>query len=120
MQLPAFNRNQGNIASATAEDRLAHNALRSTEALIQSEFAGAVREVELRSRQLEVSVLPLRVRAAESARLVKEAYRLGGADLLRLLDSQRNLLDTEQLYIDALLALRQAEATLQSATGLLP
>ncbi|MCX6611263.1 MAG: TolC family protein [Acidobacteria bacterium] len=119
VQLPAFNRNQGNIASATAEDRLAHSALRSTEALIQSEYSGALREVELRSRQLETSVLPLRVRAAESARLVKEAYRLGGADLLRLLDAQRNLLDTEQLYIDSLLALRQAEASLQSATGLL-
>jgi len=120
VQLPAFNRNQGNIASATAEDRLAHSALRSTEALIQSEYSGALREVELRNRQLEGSVLPLRVRAAESARLVREAYRLGGADLLRLIDAQRNLLDTEQLYIDSLLALRQAEASLQSATGLLP
>ncbi len=118
--LPVFNRNQGNLASASAEDRLARNALTSTEALIKSEFEGAVREVDLRRHQINAFVLPLRAKAAETARLVREAYRLGGADLLRLLDSQRTLLDTEQLYIDALLALRQAEASLQSATGVIP
>ena len=118
--LPFFNRNQGNIASASAEDRLAHNALSSTEALIKSEYEGAVREVSLRQNQINTFAVPLRVKAAESARLVREAYRLGGADLLRLLDSQRNLLETEQFYIEALLALRQAEASLQSALGLLP
>ncbi len=118
--LPVFNRNQGNLASASAEARLARNALTSTEALIKSEFEGAIREVDLRRHQINAFVLPLRVKAAETARLVREAYRLGGADLLRLLDSQRILLDTEQLYLDALLALRQAEASLQSATGVLP
>jgi len=118
--LPFFNRNQGNIASASAEDRLAHNALSSTEALIKSEYEGAVREVSLRQNQINTFAVPLRVKAAESARLVREAYRLGGADLLRLLDSQRNLLETEQFYIEALLALRQAEASLLSTLGLLP
>jgi outer membrane protein, heavy metal efflux system len=118
--LPLFNRNQGNIASASAEDRLAHNALSSTEALIRSEFEGARREVDLRAVQLNTFVLPLRKRAADTAGLVREAYKLGGADLLRLLDSQRNLLETEQFYIDAVLALRQAEASLQSAIGVLP
>ena len=119
-QLPIFNRNQGNIASSTAEDRLARNALASTEALIQAEVEGARREVDLRRHQVDAYVLPLRVRANESARLVREAYRLGGAELLRLLDAQRNLLETEQFYVDAVLALRQAEATLDSAFGALP
>lgn len=120
VQLPFFNRNQGNIASASAEDRLARSALAVTEALIRSEYEGASKEVQLRRTQLERHVEPLRQRAADSARLVREAYRLGGADLLRLLDSQRNLLETQQFYVDALLALRQAEASLESATGVLP
>jgi outer membrane protein, heavy metal efflux system len=119
-QLPVFNRNQGNIASSTAEDRLARNALASTEALIKAEVEGARREVDLRRHQVDAYVLPLRGRANESARLVREAYRLGGADLLRLLDAQRNLLETEQFYVDAVLALRQAEASLDSALGVLP
>lgn len=119
-QLPFFNRNQGNIASASAEDRLARNALAATNALIKSEFEGAQREVDLRRQQLSSFVLPLRSKAAETARLVREAYRLGGADLLRLLDAQRNLLETEQFYLEALLALRQAEASLESAAGVLP
>jgi cobalt-zinc-cadmium efflux system outer membrane protein len=119
-QLPVFNRNQGNIASASAEERLARNALAATEALIRSEFAGASREVDLRRSQLDKFVEPLRTRAAETARLVREAYRLGGADLLRLLDAQRNLLETEQFHVEAVLALRQAEASLESAAGVLP
>ena len=118
--IPVFNRNQGNLGSAAAEDRLARNALVATEALIKSEFEGAVRELALRRQQINSFVLPLRVKAADTARLVREAYRLGGADLLRLLDSQRIILETEQLYLDAVLALRQAEASLQSATGVLP
>jgi cobalt-zinc-cadmium efflux system outer membrane protein len=120
MQIPIFNKNEGNIASASAEQRLARNALVATEALIRSEFAGAEREVELRRKQLTDFVAPLRNRAAETARLVREAYRLGGADLLRLLDAQRNLLETEQTYIDALNALQQAEAAVVSAAGVLP
>lgn len=119
-QLPVFNRNQGNLASASAEDKLARNALAATEALVKSEFEGALREVSLRKQQLDTYVLPLRTRAAETARLLREAYRLGGADLLRLLDSQRNLLETEQFYIEALSALQQAEASLESAAGVLP
>lgn len=119
-QLPVFNRNQGNIASASAEQTLARNALTATEALIRSEWEGARRDVELRRNQIHNYVEPLRTRATETARLVREAYRLGGADLLRLLDSQRNLLETEQLYIEATLAAKQAEAALESAAGVLP
>ncbi len=117
--LPFFNRNEGNIASATAEDRLARNALVATEALIKTEYEGALRELELRKTQLVQMVEPLRGRARETATIARSAYRLGGADLLRLLDAQRQVFETEQLYLDALIALRQAEANLQSVTGVL-
>lgn len=119
-QLPLLNRNQGNIASATAEERLARNALASTLALIRAETAGAAREVLLRRQQLAVSVAPLRQRAVELFALAQQAYRLGGADLLRLLDAQRNLLEAEQLHLGSLVALRLAEASLESAVGVLP
>ncbi len=119
-QLPLLNRNQGNIASATAEERLARNALASTLALIRAETAGAAREVLLRRQQLAVSVAPLRQRAVELFALAQQAYRLGGADLLRLLDAQRNLLEAQQLHLGSLVALRLAEASLESAVGVLP
>ncbi len=117
VQLPFFNRNQGNIASATADDRLARNALVATEALIKAEYEGALREVQLRGSQIEAMVQPIRRRALDTASLAQAAYRLGGADLLRLLDAQRQVLEAEQMYLDAVLSLRQAEASLQSATG---
>lgn len=119
VQLPFFNRNQGNIASASAEDRLARNALIATEALLKAEYEGALRDVQLRAAQIETLVQPIRQRALETANLAQAAYRLGGADLLRLLDAQRQVLEAEQMYLDAVLGLRQAEAALQSATGLI-
>jgi outer membrane protein TolC len=39
---------------------------------------------------------------------------------LRLLDAQRNLLESQQTWLDALAGLRQAEANLESVLGILP
>ncbi len=119
-QLPVNNRNQGNISSAIAEQRLAENALTSTAALLAAEHAAALQEIELRRKQLAQTAQPLRERALQLSDLARAAYRLGGADLLRLLDAQRNLLETQQSWLDALAGLRQAEANLESVLGILP
>jgi cobalt-zinc-cadmium efflux system outer membrane protein len=118
--LPINNRNQGNIASAAAEQRLARNALGSTLALLSAELAAALQEVDLRRQQLTSTAQPLRDRALQLSDLARAAYRLGGADLLRLLDAQRNLLESQQTWLDALAGLRQAEANLESVLGILP
>lgn len=118
--LPINNRNQGNIASAAAEQRLARNAQGSTLALLNAELAAALQEVEMRRQQLTSTAQPLRDRAVQLSDLARAAYRLGGADLLRLLDAQRNLLESQQTWLDALAGLRQAEANLESVLGILP
>ncbi len=118
--LPINNRNQGNIASAAAEQRLARNAQGSTLALLNAELAAAIQEVEMRRQQLGSTAQPLRDRAVQLSDLARAAYRLGGADLLRLLDAQRNLLESQQTWLDALAGLRQAEANLESVLGILP
>lgn len=118
--LPLFNRNQGNIASAGAEQRLAQSAESATQALLRAEFRAAEQELSVRRQQLETFARPLQERAQSLADLAQQAYRLGGADLLRLLDAQRNLLDARQVYLDSLLALRQAEAAREAVLGVLP
>ena len=119
-QLPLFNKNEGNIASATAESRLARQAIVVTKALVKAEFEGSRRELELRRTQLEGSLRQLRDHARQTLEIAQSAYKLGGADLLRLLDAQRQLLDVEQLYLDAQVACQQAQAGVEAAMGVLP
>lgn len=119
-QLPIFNRNQGNIASASAEERLARNALAATKALVKAEYEGSRKELEMRRALLEGSLKTLRDKARQTSEIAQSAYRLGGADLLRLLDAQRQMLDTEQLYLDAQIACQQAQAAVEAAMGVLP
>ncbi|MBY0502564.1 MAG: TolC family protein [Bryobacteraceae bacterium] len=118
--LPVFNRNVGNIETSLAEQRAATGAIRSTEALIAAEYAAVVSEIALRESQLRQSAEPLLARARENARVAEAAYRLGGTDILRLLDAQRQQLDAERLYLDAWAGLRLAQAHLDSVMGVMP
>lgn len=120
MPLAIFNRNAGNIESSVAEERAAAGAVRSTEALIAAEYEGARRELALRETQLTQSATPLLEKARENARVATAAYRLGGTDILRLLDAQRQQLDAERLFIDAWAGVRQARAQLDIALGVMP
>lgn len=118
--LPVFNRNQGNIESAVAERRVAEAALRSTESLVRAEHQAAALELDIRRRQLREAVGPLRERARRTAQIADAAYRLGGADLLRLLDAQRQRIDAEVLYVQTLQGYLQAVAALDAAAGVIP
>lgn len=118
--LPVFNRNAGNIESSVAEQRVATSAIRATEALIAAEYEAVRRELTLRESQLNQSVAPLLERARENARVAGAAYRLGGTDILRLLDAQRQQLDAERLVIDAWAGFRQARAHLDTVLGVMP
>jgi cobalt-zinc-cadmium efflux system outer membrane protein len=120
VQLPVFNRNTGNIESAVAEERAALGAIRSTQALISAEYEAVRRELALRQTQLQQSATPLLARARENARVAEAAYRLGGTDILRLLDAQRQQLDAERLFIDAWAGFRQARAHLDTVLGVMP
>ena len=118
--LPVFNRNQGNIESAVAERRAGEAALRSTESLIRAEHQAAVLELDIRRRQLREAVGPLRDRARRTAQIADAAYRLGGADLLRLLDAQRQRIDAELLYIQTLQGYLQSVTSIDAAAGIIP
>ncbi len=115
--LPVADRNQGNIAAAAAEIRVAESNLKATAAVVRAEVDAARVEYEIRRRQVTESLKPLMERAAESARIALAAYREGGADLLRLLDAERTRLDVQALYVKTLAEYRQAIVMLQYAMG---
>jgi outer membrane protein, heavy metal efflux system len=120
MDLPFFNRNQGNLAGAEADIRVAESNVAATEALIRAEVRAAQAEFEIRRRQVEMSLKPMLDRANQSSQIALAAYREGGADLLRLLDAERVRIETEILYVRTLAEFRQSIAALEAALGVTP
>jgi outer membrane protein TolC len=62
----------------------------------------------------------LRDKAQESARISLAAYREGGADLLRLLDSERTRSEVQLLHFRTLGEYQQSRVALETAVGVAP
>jgi cobalt-zinc-cadmium efflux system outer membrane protein len=120
VDLPFFNRNQGNVETATAEVRVAQANAAATEALIRAEVRAAALEYELRRRQVREFLGKFREQAAETSRIAQAAYRLGGADLLRLLDAERLRIEIELQNERAWMEYRQSIVQLETALGVNP
>jgi len=120
VDLPWRNKNQGNIAAAGAETRVARANVAAAEALVRAEVRGAYAELRTRREQYESTLLALVGHARETARIAQAAYREGGTDLLRLLDAERARLETELLRAQALGELRLAEVAILNAMGVMP
>jgi len=98
LPLPLFNRNQGEVARAEAEMRREQFRLLMTEQRIRQEVIEAFNNFgtqERRLRELEGFYLQ---RARESRDIAAESYRLGGVDLLSLLDAQRSYREIVRTY----------------------
>ncbi len=117
IDIPLFNRNQGGVATATAQTQLADDQLAYVRLLARSEIETA--EADYRREQgLVRSTLPgATERARQNAAIIEDAYRTGGADLLRLLDAERVRIDTRLLAIQTWNAYHRAAVALQLAYG---
>ena len=117
VDLPFFSRNQGGIASASANVRVAEAQLRSAESQVRAEVAAAWTEYQGRKRTLNEILRPMRARAEDISRIALAAYREGGADLLRLLDAERARIESITLFYRALSDYQQSVTNLQIVTG---
>jgi outer membrane protein, heavy metal efflux system len=120
MPIPFFNRNQGNVASAVAEIRAAEADAAAMRAVVLAELRAAVAEVQNRRRQLTDFFPGVLKQANESSRISLAAYREGGSDLLRLLDTERVRIEAQVMYYRTLAEYRQSLATLDAALGVAP
>jgi outer membrane protein, heavy metal efflux system len=115
--LPIFNRNQGEIARATAEDGKAGRSLRALEADVAAEVASAFEQFES-SRQLLLDIERDLLRPTEEARAgTTYVYQAGATSLLDVLDAQRAYNDTMDTYYSAQAAYRRAQARLALVVG---
>jgi cobalt-zinc-cadmium efflux system outer membrane protein len=120
INLPIANRNQGNIAAANSEVRAAQARLASAQALVRAEVNAAGQEYKIRRQQIARLLPALNRHASEASRISLAAYREGGGDLLRLLDSERIRIETQLLYYRTLAEYQQSKVAMELAMGVEP
>jgi cobalt-zinc-cadmium efflux system outer membrane protein len=115
--LPVSNRNQGEIARATAERGQIERQIAARKAQVVADVRGALHEYET-TRDLFASIEHDLLSPATRARDVTlYTYKAGGATLLDVLDAERAFNDTMQSYLDAQSSVRRATARLNAAVG---
>ena len=118
--LPFGNRNQGEVARAEANARLAKDRLQQLELTAGADVAAA-QEAYTHQQAVVRDILPdMRARAKQNLAIMDDAYRTGGVDLLRYLDAERTAFDVEVSALRTLAEFQQAALRLQLAYGVQP
>jgi outer membrane protein TolC len=115
--LPLFNRNQGAVAAARADEDAARETYQATHNRLVAELELARREYEMRRDQFMQTFKPLREQAIEISDISRSAYEAGGMDILRLLDAERARVEAELSYVRALEGFHISVAALNYAEG---
>lgn len=116
--LKIFNRNEGGIARAAAERDRAENLSTSTRYEVLLDIRKAYNAVEINRERVAYIEKESIKKADESRQIVTAAYRLGGIDLINLLDAERAYRETRKIYNQALFDHRMSLYELGSAIGL--
>jgi cobalt-zinc-cadmium efflux system outer membrane protein len=101
MEVPLFDRNQGNIRSARADIATSRAELRTIELDLATQAAEAIATYRTAQRQAdwyEQSILP---KARETVQLTQQLYARGEVTFLSLLQAQRILTETELAFVEA-------------------
>jgi cobalt-zinc-cadmium efflux system outer membrane protein len=117
LDLPVLNVRGGAIAHAQALESVAQSKLaldvRRIIANVQDAYY-SMQAAGRRARALRHEVLPA---MTEAARLTEESYREGRADLVRLLEAQRAVVEARLGEVEALAAWCKTLAELEQAVG---
>jgi cobalt-zinc-cadmium efflux system outer membrane protein len=101
VEVPLFDRNQGNIRSARADIASSRAALRTTELDLATQAAGAVATYRTSQRLVEWYEEYILPKARETLQLTQQLYAQGEVTFLSLLQAQRILTETELAFVEA-------------------
>jgi cobalt-zinc-cadmium efflux system outer membrane protein len=117
LDLPVLNRRGGAIARARAQESVAQASLeldrRRTLAEVQDAYY-SLQAAGGRARALRTQVLPA---MTEAAQLTEDSYREGRADLVRLLEAQRAVVEARLAAVEAVSSWSKTIADLERAVG---
>ena len=115
--VPLFYRNQGEIAQSLASQRVIAAQIAATRRAVAGEVETAYFEWSAERSQVEIyrdTLLPSARRLEEMA---AESYHAGKANILAVIDAQRNVQGVERTYQQSLLGFQTAFANLELAVG---
>ncbi len=115
--LPVRNRNQGNIAAATADARAAARRVDVTTLAIRQEVEAAFAQYEAARQALDIYDRGVRQVARENLDVVRRTQELGRTTLLDLVAEQRRYIDVEMGYTQSLQAVYGAAVEIERAVG---
>lgn len=120
LTLPFGNRNQGEVQRAQASVTTAQAQLSVLQQQVSTEMRQSY-ENYLAQREIVEKVLPdMQKRARQNLDIVREAYRIGGTDLLRFIDAERTEFDVEVSAVRARAQLQENAIQLRLAYGVQP
>jgi cobalt-zinc-cadmium efflux system outer membrane protein len=115
--LPVRNRNEGNIAAASAEAVAAERRREFSELIARQEVAAALAQTETARRTVELYERGVRGVAWANVEVVRQSYGLGRATLLDVIAEQRRYIEVENGYTDVLRQAWDAAVELERAVG---
>lgn len=117
VEIPVFNRNQGEIASAAGERVQAMRQREFLETLIRRDVAVAYRRYRAAAEALVLYSTQIMPRAEENFRSVRAAYGLGEFSVFDVVSEQRRLTENVTAYNQSLRDYYAALAELEAAIG---
>jgi cobalt-zinc-cadmium efflux system outer membrane protein len=115
--LPVFAHNQGEIAQSLASQKFLALDLAATKRMIESEVDSSSLEFGARTLQVGIFRDSLVPAAHRLAQMAEESYKAGKANILTVIDAQRNASQVEQEYLDSQVAAQSAFAALEETVG---
>ena len=116
--LKIFNRNEGEIMRADAEQMRAVNLVAAVQKDVQLDVQKAQNAVEINRQRVEYIRTQQLKRAEEASQVTFQSYNLGGATLIEYLDAQRTYRDALRIYNQALFDERLSLYELSSSIAL--
>ena len=117
VEIPIFNRNQGEIVSAAGEKVEAQRQREFLEATIKRDVALAYRRYRAAAEALVLYSTQILPKTEEIVRSVRSAYTLGEFSVFDVLQQQQRLVESETGYNEALKDYYTALAELEGALG---
>jgi cobalt-zinc-cadmium efflux system outer membrane protein len=116
--LKVFNRNEGEIMRADAEQMRAANLVAAVQMDVQLDVQKAHNAVEINRRRVDYIRTQQLKRAEEASQVTLESYNFGGSTLIDYLDAQRTYRDAVRIYNQALFDERLSLYELSSSIAL--
>jgi len=118
--LPLFDRKQGRIAEAQAQEERAGKTVDALKLQISHELADALNRMKTLAALLQSYEPGVLKKAEDNVKLVEDGYRKGLTSIVEVIQSRQQFNELKSSYIETLLEYQRALIDLEIAAGIFP